>query len=119
LEKERHSFSPQTLKIDDLHNIINQHPHQQRLEQIPRDGRRMLADELNKYHFINYGSAVEFIEHGFGYCVKIDEEVAAACTSALVCEQGGGDKYYYETRIPKNGFSIFSGLKVFDSLPTK
>jgi hypothetical protein len=34
LEKERHSFSPETLKIDDLNNIINQHPHQQRLEQI-------------------------------------------------------------------------------------
>lgn len=48
----------------------------------------MVEDELNRIHFINYDSIHDFIACGFGYCVKINQEIAAACTSVLVCSKG-------------------------------
>lgn len=85
----RYSFLSDSIRPQVLVEIINASAYKSSLERIDLEtAREMLMDNLNKYHFMNYVSPEDFIALSFGYCVKVDGQVVAACSAGLVCSKG-------------------------------
>ncbi|MEY9091667.1 GNAT family N-acetyltransferase [Paenibacillus sp. RC84] len=84
---ERYLFSPESLRPGPLKELA-EHPDYIVEKITPELARDMFRDPLQHYHFVNYDTAEQFIETGFGYCIRAEGEVAAACTTAMVCRTG-------------------------------
>lgn len=84
---ERYMFSPEALQPDRLKELT-EHPDY-KVEKITLElARDMFRDPLQHYHFVNYDTPEQFMETGFGYCIRAEGEVAAACTTAMACRTG-------------------------------
>lgn len=89
IHSTRYSFASDHIESAHLEELIEQNPYADCLKPIDlATAHTMIRDDLNKYHFMNYGSPEAFINQGFGYCVEVDGRVVAACSSGLVCSKG-------------------------------
>lgn len=85
----RYTFSSDSIKAETLNEIIKANTYSSCIERIDlATAQEMLKDDLNRFHFMNYISPEDFINVGFGYCVKLDGRVVAACSTGLVCTRG-------------------------------
>lgn len=86
---KRYSFSSENLSKSHLRKIIDDNPNTNIITRIDlKIAQEMNNDPLNKFHFINYDSPEHFIKKGFGYCAIVDNKVASACSSTLICKKG-------------------------------
>lgn len=89
VQGKRYSFSADELNKDILYELLNNNPYKGIVKQIDYEtAYQMSLNDLQKFHFVNYDSTNSFVEKGFGYCIKINNQVVSACTSTLVCNKG-------------------------------
>ena len=89
LTTSRYSCSGDHLDFSHLTSLAGGYPDLSQPERINYPlAELMRKDELHRHHFGNFVSIDHFLDIGFGYCIREQGCVLAACTSSLVSTKG-------------------------------
>ncbi|MGM0406778.1 MAG: GNAT family N-acetyltransferase [Bacteroidota bacterium] len=110
--KTRYSFSNDEISQDNIELLIEAHPQKDSCRLITLDeAKNMSMHKINKAHFMNFESPEHFMRAGFGYGIKKQGEMAAACTSSLVCKNGVEVNVITLPEYRQKGYAFLCALK--------
>lgn len=110
--KTRYSFTNDEISQENIELLIEAHPKKETCRLITLDEAQKMANhKINKAHLMNFESPGHFMQTGFGYGIKSDGEIAAACTSSLVCKKGVEVNVITLPEYRQKGYAFLCALK--------
>lgn len=108
----RYAFSQKEILQENIELMIESHPQKDICRLITLDEAQKMANHaINKLHLINFNSPEHFIREGFGYRVRKEGEIVAACTTSLVCSKGVEINVITLPEYRKKGYAFLCALK--------
>ncbi len=78
----RTSLSAETLDIEHIRELKEQLPNGFTLQRVDRESITNLADKTMGLHILQFfGTSEDFLEHGFGFCIKDGEKVVSMAST--------------------------------------
>lgn len=81
----RYKFCSSALNENHLKDIIHNNKYREYLKRMDLNTvNKMYNDELQKYHFLNFNCAEDFMNNSFGFCIEKDNKILSACTACIL-----------------------------------
>ncbi|TFH06511.1 MAG: GNAT family N-acetyltransferase [Candidatus Thorarchaeota archaeon] len=104
--QKRTMMSPETLNNDHLKHLVTNLPEEFTLEQLDLETTRSLDENMSMHISLFFGSPEEFIDNGFGFCIKHAGEVVSMASTFTPFI----DEFEIEVRTEKSGEYRQKGL---------